>query len=72
MSYSAEFLEKFLPYIEYYPCKGEQGYDGVHDGGFKCFREGAPEDAAEAYAEFLEMRKRHYNEKDESGARIKY
>ena len=68
MSFTADFLGLFMPYEVFYPEKGQPGYDGVHDGGFKCLREDAPESAKKAFAEYLKLT----NEKDESGARIKY
>lgn len=55
MSLSYEAVDKFINYLEYYPEEGEEGYDGVHNGGWKGLREDAPEEARKQYADYMEM-----------------
>lgn len=45
---------KFSDYLEYYPRKGEPGYDGIHTG-IKGIKEDAPEEAQKAYYEYQRM-----------------
>ncbi len=52
MTLPYEVVKDFLEYIECYPESDEEGYDGIHDGGWKGVREDAPESAKKAYEEF--------------------
>ena len=49
-----EYFFDWLDYVEYYPCKGEDGYDGTHNGGVKGLSKDAPEDAVKHYNEYKE------------------
>ena len=39
----------WLDYALCYPFADEPGYDGVHDGGYKCLRDDAPEAMKRAF-----------------------
>lgn len=41
-------------YAIWYPYEGEEGYDGVHDGGLKGIRDDAPQKVKEAFYDFFE------------------
>lgn len=47
----------FINYVERYPMEDEPGYDGIHDGGFKGLKPGAPDSAVEAWAKYVAMEK---------------
>jgi len=53
ISYDA--IKDFDQYVEYYPAFDQPGYDGVHDGGIKGLKPGAPDKAVQAYAKYVEM-----------------
>jgi hypothetical protein len=55
MSLKDNAIDDFYEYIEYYPYSDEEGYDGIHDGGWKGLREDAPEKAKKAYEKFRKM-----------------
>lgn len=61
MSLSYNAVDKFYDYLEFYPEEGEEGYDGVHDGGWKGLREGAPEEAKKQYEEYMDLQRRARN-----------
>lgn len=50
-------VKDFEPYIEYYPQDDEPGFDGVHYGGYKGLKPGAPDSAVEAWARYVAMMK---------------
>ena len=50
-----EDVKGFIDYIEYYPGEDEPGFDGVHYGGFKGLKPGAPDSAVEAWARYVAM-----------------
>lgn len=50
-----EDVKGFIDYIEYYPDEDEPGFDGVHYGGFKGLKPGAPDSAVEAWARYVAM-----------------
>ncbi|MBQ3394204.1 MAG: hypothetical protein IJI56_03145 [Firmicutes bacterium] len=45
-------------WMEWYPKRGEEGYDGVHDGEFKGLKKDAPKEAVEAYERWLNHKKK--------------
>lgn len=55
MSISYETVKDFWDYVEFYPYEDEEGYDGVHDGGIKGLREGAPAKAVKAYEKYRKI-----------------
>lgn len=61
MSLAFEAVDKFIDYIEFYPEEGEEGYDGIHNGGWKGLREGAPEEAKKQYEEYVQLQERAKN-----------
>ena len=58
MSVADTQVDKFIDYLEYYPGSDEEGYDGIHDGGWKGLSPDAPEEAKKQYAEFMEEKRR--------------
>lgn len=58
MSLSFNAVDKFFDYLEFYAEEGEEGYYGVHDGGWKGLREDAPEEAKKQYEEYMQMQER--------------
>ncbi|MBO5409480.1 MAG: hypothetical protein J6A61_08815 [Clostridia bacterium] len=46
-----------MQYIVCYPCSDEEGFDGIHDGGWKGVRDDAPDEAKQAFQKFLEEEK---------------
>ena len=49
---------EWLDYAEFYPHKGEKGYDGVHEGGVKGLRDDTPDEVLKQYKEQEEARKK--------------
>ncbi len=49
--------ESWMQYIVCYPCSDEEGFDGIHDGGWKGVRDDAPDEAKQAFQKFLEEEK---------------
>lgn len=50
------FLD-WLDYAEFYPHKGEKGYDGEHDGGVKGLTEDAPADVVRQFEAWKKAQK---------------
>lgn len=48
----------FRDYLIYYPEEDEAGFDGVHYGGIKGIKDDAPQSAKEAFAKYMDERKR--------------
>ena len=48
-----EQVKVFYDYLEFYPGEDEDGYDGVHDGGWKGVRDDAPDEVKQAYADYV-------------------
>ena len=44
---------KWMEYAVFYPCEGEEGYDGVHDGDVKGIRDDAPPEIVKVYEKYL-------------------
>ncbi len=55
MAVSSVLLAQFAQYMECYPYFDEPGYDGIHNGGWKCLKKNAPKKAKEAYEKYLKM-----------------
>lgn len=52
---SFDAVKDFIRYTEDYPSRGEPGFDGVHDGGIKGLKPGAPDSAVKAYKKYQKM-----------------
>ena len=52
-------VKEFWDYLEFYAYEGEEGFDGIHDGGIKGIRVDAPESAKKAYAKWAEEEERN-------------
>lgn len=64
--FTDEDFKGFRDYAEYYPDEDEPGFDGVHYGGIKGLKPGAPDSAVEAYARYVAMIK----EAEEQGIKL--
>lgn len=49
-----ELFSLFCDYLEYYPDEDSDDYDGIHNGGWKGVKKGAPPEAMVAFKEFQE------------------
>ncbi len=50
-----EEMCKWEEYAEWYPTRWEEGYDGVHDGGFIRMKPGAPKWAIKDCKKYLKF-----------------
>jgi len=48
-----ETFRKFEDYIEHWPFPDQPGFDGIHYGGIKGLKPGAPDEAIQAYAKYV-------------------
>lgn len=46
--------EPWMDYMEYWPRRDEEGYDGVHNGGWKWISKDAPPEMKEKFMEYKE------------------
>jgi hypothetical protein len=49
-----EYIYISFPWMEWYPQKGEEWYDGVHDGDFKGHKENAHRNSREKWIHQVE------------------